>query len=103
MKKLILMGCFFTLIAFNSCRKSTADATISEALVIGFRNELCLCCPGTLVKIGNDTLQFEQYPPNSPKISPVYPFRVNMEWQRDTSACGRFNSKLIIVSKIEFL
>jgi hypothetical protein len=90
-------------IAFVSCRKSANNTTISEGEIIGFRAEKCLCCPGTLIKIDNDTLQFEKFPENSPKFVKPYPYKVNLEWQRDTSACSQRNSKLIIVTKIDFL
>ncbi len=93
----------FAFLIFCSCRKSTNNATLSEGLVVGFRAEKCLCCPGNLVKIGNDTLQFDQFPSNSPKIVKDYPYPVNLEWQADTSFCGQQNKKRIIVSKIEFL
>jgi hypothetical protein len=92
-----------TLITFFSCRKSNNDANISEGILIGYRSEKCLCCPGNLVKIGLDTLQFEKFPEGSPKITLVYPHKVNLEWKKDTSACIRLNNKLITVSKIDFL
>lgn len=92
-----------TSMALGSCRKSTNDTTVSDGLVIGYNAELCQCCPGNLIKIGNDTLLFERFPPSTPKFVKPYPYRVNLEWQRDTSFCGQVNNRLIVVSKIEIL
>jgi hypothetical protein len=103
MKKLILMFVFLTLIAVCACRKAPQDTTTTEAFLVGYRAEKCICCPGTLVKIGLDTFQFEKFPESSPKVTPIYPHKVNIKWQRDTSYCVRLNDRLIVVSEIEFL
>jgi hypothetical protein len=102
MKKTILLFAL-ALITFCSCRKTQEETNVTEGFLIGFRGETCACCTGNLIKIGRDTLQFEKFPDNSPKVALVYPHKVNLLWQRDTSACIRLNDKLIIVSKIEFL
>ena len=102
MKKYLFI-IFCGLFALQSCRKSAADTTVSEASVVGFRGETCLCCSGNLIKIGNDTLQFEKFPENTPKFTPVYPYNVRVEWQRDTSVCSRINGKLIILTKFQLL
>jgi hypothetical protein len=102
MKKGILM-LFFAVIVFCSCHKSPSDTTMSEGLMVGFRAEKCMCCWGNLIKIGNDTLQFEKFPEGTPKITEIYPYRVKVEWQRDTSICNQINAKMIILSRFEKL
>ncbi|MDZ7878954.1 MAG: hypothetical protein U5L45_14830 [Saprospiraceae bacterium] len=103
MKKAISV-LFFALVALCSCHKTpTESTTISEGLVIGFRAEKCMCCTGNLIKIGNDTLQFEVFPSGTPKFTPVYPYPVKVEWQRDTSVCKNINSRAIILSRFERL
>jgi hypothetical protein len=100
MKKLILMLSFLMSIGFYACRKSPQDTTVSDGFLIGYRAEKCLCCPGNLIKIGNDTLQFEQFPPNSPKVTIIYPHPISVEWIRDTSVCAQLNPKSIIITRL---
>ncbi len=100
MKKLLLMLFVFPFIGFYACKKSPSDTTISDGILIGYRAEKCMCCPGNLVKIGNDTLQFEQFPPNSPKVTIIYPHPISIEWQRDTSVCSQLNPKSIIITRL---
>jgi hypothetical protein len=99
MKKLFLMLSFFAAIGLYACKKSPSDTTVSDGFLIGYRAEKCLCCPGNLIKIGNDTLQFEQFPPNSPKVTVIYPHPISIEWISDTSVCS-MNSKSIIITRL---
>jgi hypothetical protein len=102
MKKTVFMLAL-ALITFSSCWKTRNETNITSGVLVGFRAEKCGCCTGNLVKIGLDTFQFEKFPLGSPKVTLIYPHKVNLEWQQDTSACIKLNDKLIIVSKTEFL
>jgi hypothetical protein len=101
MKKTIwVLLCTFLLVV--GCKKTTTFQ--SEGTVFDRDLALCPCCSGFYVKIDNDTLRFFQLPEASGiSANTPLPYRIKLDWQRDTAICSRAFRNLIVVTRAERL
>ena len=100
-KAYFLLLCTFFL-AF-SCKKAVVSPQ-SEGTVFTKDLTLCACCGGSFIKIDNDTLRFFKLPESSGiSESTPLPYRIKLDWQRDTAVCGKTFKNLITVTRAERL
>ena len=89
----------------HSCSKDKDDkqnCSISGN-VIGYNPDKCGCCPGWLIKFGNDTLKFLTVP-NDDLLSDLvdfygYPIPIKFNYKDDNSSCSDYYK---IMTCIEF-
>ncbi len=100
LKNWLILGMFLSLFA---CKK-TAIAPADEGTVFTKDLALCACCGGFFIKINNDTMRFYKFPDGTgiSDTTPL-PYRIRLDWQRDTVGCGKVMRNLISITRAERL
>ena len=103
---IVLLGLLITGISiFNSCSKEQDKETHCRVSGYIFDRsfEKCGCCPGWLVKTGNDTLKFLELPENDVLTDLInfygYPIPVRFSYKDDSGYCSNVYK---IITCIEF-
>jgi uncharacterized protein (UPF0303 family) len=86
-----------------SCKEKSVSPQ-SEGTVFSRDFALCGCCGGFFIKINNDTMRCYKLPESSgiPENEPL-PFRIKIDFQRDTAGCGKIMRNLITITHAERL
>jgi hypothetical protein len=103
MKKIIWV-LLSTFLLVTACKKTTVPSFQSEGTVFKEDFALCPCCGGFFIKINSDTLRFFKLPEASGILTNTpLPYRLKLDWQRDTAGCGKTFKNLIAVTRAERL
>lgn len=105
-KIFILITCLFAgILVINSCSKDDDNdkkCTLS-GIVIARSLDKCGCCPGWLIKYGNDTLKFQTVPNEDLLCDLVnfygFPIPIKFNYEDDNSSCSDFYK---IMTCVEF-
>lgn len=60
-----------------------------QGTITGYDMRMCACCGGWFIRIGTDTLRFDQIPAGSESLleNPVYPLNVKVKWAIKNPRC----------------
>lgn len=94
---------FSVLFLLLSCKEKTVFPQ-SEGIVFSRDAALCGCCGGFFIKINNDTMRCYKLPESSgiSENEPL-PFRIKLDFGRDTVGCGKIMRNLITITRAERL
>ncbi len=101
----LLSSLIVAVMIIQSCSMDNDDkqSCSISGTVIGFNSNKCLCCPGWLIKSGNDTLKFLTVPDNDALSDLVdfygYPIPIKFNYKDDNSSCADYYK---IMTCIEF-
>jgi hypothetical protein len=98
----LLFGSFTQL----SCKKDNKESSQGNASIIGFDERMCPCCGGWVIQVdsvpnlnGGTSFLANNFPAGFDLgDTPVFPIRVQVEFQIDTGGC---NGAFINITKIE--
>jgi hypothetical protein len=72
----------------NCEKKNEIVNSITDAQIVGFVTEMCYCCWGWVIKIGDVTIKAEQIPNLNPSANTVFPIKARITIGSKTIDCS---------------